>query len=202
MLGNIVGVPTLQGRISGPRTLTGYITYGMGVSYPDYEESYNVTPSESEQTLPTNGYHMTDDVTVEAIPDDYVGSNIPQNDLNDVSVDTANNLITIPAGYYEQDVNVSLGQANLSGLDLTFDFGTGQYYVEVGISPGGYIPEGFYTQPASQVFDVVPETTITPSNQQQVIGQVNSVLAGPITVDPIPSNYGLITWNGSVLTVS
>lgn len=25
---------------------------------------------------------------------------------------------------------------------------------------------------------------------------------GTVTVEPIPSNYGLITWNGSVLTVS
>lgn len=43
---------------------------------------------------------------------------------------------------------------------------------------------------------------VTPSQQTQVLPTNGKVLTDDITVKPIPSNYGLITWNGSILTVS
>lgn len=46
------------------------------------------------------------------------------------------------------------------------------------------------------------EYEITPTQQTQTI-PINGLLAADdITVNPIPSNYGLITWDGSTLTVS
>ena len=45
-------------------------------------------------------------------------------------------------------------------------------------------------------------TTVTPTRQTQVLSTGGFALAENITINPIPSNYGLITWNGSVLTVS
>ena len=43
---------------------------------------------------------------------------------------------------------------------------------------------------------------ITPTSETQTI-PINGLLAArDITVNPIPSNYGLITWDGSTLTVS
>ena len=45
-------------------------------------------------------------------------------------------------------------------------------------------------------------TNVTPSGSQQVLATAGTRLADDITVEPIPSNYGLITWNGSVITVS
>ena len=44
--------------------------------------------------------------------------------------------------------------------------------------------------------------TITPSSQEQVLATAGRMLTDDITVNPIPSNYGLVTWNGSYLTVS
>lgn len=42
----------------------------------------------------------------------------------------------------------------------------------------------------------------TPSQLTQEI-QISGMMAtSNITINPIPSNYGLITWNGSALTVS
>lgn len=42
----------------------------------------------------------------------------------------------------------------------------------------------------------------TPSQESQTI-QIDGLQAeGNITINPIPSNYGLITWNGATLTVS
>lgn len=43
---------------------------------------------------------------------------------------------------------------------------------------------------------------VTPSSQTQTIPIMGMKAVQDITVDPIPSNYGLITWNGSTLTVS
>ena len=43
---------------------------------------------------------------------------------------------------------------------------------------------------------------VTPTTSTQVLATAGKKLAEDITINPIPSNYGLITWNGSSLTVS
>lgn len=43
---------------------------------------------------------------------------------------------------------------------------------------------------------------ITPSTEVQVLPTRNKLLDAEITIDPIPNNYGLITWNGSTLLIS
>ena len=44
--------------------------------------------------------------------------------------------------------------------------------------------------------------TITPTAQAQILQTKDMVCFDNITIEPIPDNYGLITWNGSALTVS
>jgi hypothetical protein len=44
--------------------------------------------------------------------------------------------------------------------------------------------------------------TITPGPTSQVLQTEGLFATGNITVGPVPNNYGLITWDGSVLTVS
>lgn len=46
------------------------------------------------------------------------------------------------------------------------------------------------------------ETVVTPRSEEQVLETGEKYLTSNITVRPIPSNYGLITWDGSVITVS
>ena len=43
---------------------------------------------------------------------------------------------------------------------------------------------------------------VTPTRETQILPTINKLATNDITVNPIPSNYGLITWNGTVLTVS
>lgn len=43
---------------------------------------------------------------------------------------------------------------------------------------------------------------VTPSGETQTLATAARVLVENIIINPIPSNYGLITWNGSVITVS
>ena len=66
------------------------------------------------------------------------------------------------------------------------------YILDSGVAIVNYIEGEIYDGP----------TTITPSQDTQILQTNGFVLTKNITVAAIPSNYGLITWNGSVLTVS
>ena len=43
---------------------------------------------------------------------------------------------------------------------------------------------------------------VTPTQHTQTLATIGRKMADNVTINPIPSNYGLITWNGSVITVS
>lgn len=43
---------------------------------------------------------------------------------------------------------------------------------------------------------------VMPTQYTQTLATIGRKMADNVTVNPIPSNYGLITWNGSVLRVS
>ena len=46
------------------------------------------------------------------------------------------------------------------------------------------------------------QTEVTPSSVEQFLLTKNYRMTENIKVKPIPSNYGLITWDGSTITVS
>lgn len=46
------------------------------------------------------------------------------------------------------------------------------------------------------------EYEVTPSQETQILNTSGLKATSNIVINPIPSNYGLITWNGSTLTVS
>ena len=100
-------------------------------------------------------------------------------------------------------------------LTLTIDGMTDAVLgMELGITPVGMktvTTNGLHdvTEYAQAVVNVRPKLyealTVTPNRQTQYyyptsIGDYDGF--ANVTVNPIPSNYGLITWNGSVLTVS
>lgn len=43
---------------------------------------------------------------------------------------------------------------------------------------------------------------VTPSANTQILNTTELTMAQNVIINPIPSNYGLITWNGATLTVS
>lgn len=43
---------------------------------------------------------------------------------------------------------------------------------------------------------------VTPSRETQTLATAQMAMTANVVVNPIPSNYGLITWDGGVLTVS
>lgn len=65
-----------------------------------------------------------------------------------------------------------------------------------GISGTLTIPQYVYPPAYSGAHEV------TPSAETQVLETASLYMTSNITINPIPSNYGLITWDGSTLTVS
>ena len=74
LIGTLSGTVGLRGTLSTEGVLIGTITLGAGAGYPEFEGSYEVTPTLSEQTLATNNTHMSDDVTVHRIPITYTSN--------------------------------------------------------------------------------------------------------------------------------
>lgn len=54
----------------------------------------------------------------------------------------------------------------------------------------------------AQVEEYAGPYEFTPTQEEQTVEIAHLQATQNITVNPIPSNYGLITWNGSTLTVS
>ena len=50
--------------------------------------------------------------------------------------------------------------------------------------------------------DYTGDYTVTPTQSTQTLNTKDKTMTGNVTVNPIPTNYGLVSWNGSVLTVS
>lgn len=55
---------------------------------------------------------------------------------------------------------------------------------------------------SSSIPDYDGDYDIIPTGEAQVLQTKNCRMTENVTVNPIPSNYGLITWNGSIITVS
>lgn len=76
--------------------------------------------------------------------------------------------------------------------------------LSVSIDPAT-VQTGFGTPIARTVVDRDPyegEYTVTPGPEAVVLSTMDKRMTADVVINPIPSNYGLITWNGSTLTVS
>ena len=76
-------------------------------------------------------------------------------------------------------------------LNVTFKAATVQ------TSTGTPVARDYVERPAYE-----GATEITPSETEQILQTKNFRMTDNITINPIPSNYGLITWDGSTITVS
>ena len=92
-----------------------YPTSGGGGGANLETKSVSYTPSElelSQTLLPSPGYDGFDevDVTVQAIPSDYVGSAVPRKTSSDLSASGAT--VTAPSGYYENSASKTIANAS------------------------------------------------------------------------------------------
>lgn len=110
-----------------------------GSDIPAYTGEYTITPNEQAQVLETNGTKLLDDVTVEAIPSEYVGSTVPRKTAQTYTPTTSDQ--TIPSGQYLTGVQTLKGDSALVAENIKKDaeiFGVRGSF-EGGITPVGAI---------------------------------------------------------------
>lgn len=63
-------------------------------------------------------------------------------------------------------------------------------------------PLAFSLEPQPRLPSYSGPTEFTPTDAEQTVPVMGRSMLTDITINPIPSNYGLVAWNGTVLTVS
>ena len=91
-------------------------------------------------------------------------------------------------------VNTLVVPFDIAGDHQTFEFGLSSEEYSFGIDSAVQIVE------TTDMYDGAYD--VTPSGEAQMLFTENKIMAANVVINPIPSNYGRITWNGSVLTVS
>ena len=137
---------------SGGQMLSGVTAYSQGTKYTGTiptQAAATITPTESAQTAVSAGKYTAGDVTVGAIPSDYIGTDIPRRSTISVSQD--NNTIHVEDGYYEDDIDTSMGACTVTGASVLID-NQGDATGSIIVGRGGYINSGSH---AFYVDDVV-----------------------------------------------
>lgn len=116
------------------------------------KQTETITPDETGTTVtPTNSAHYIESVTVEPIPDDYVGSAVPQRTSSDLTASGAT--VSAPAGYYAS----AASKAVASGSEGTPTASKGAVNNHsIAVTPAvtntaGYIAGGTHTGTAATV---------------------------------------------------
>lgn len=150
-----------------------------------YTGSYTVTPTESAQVLETDGLKMTDDVTVEAVPDDYVGSAMPRKASADMT--QLFDKVTAPSGYYESDGVLTLEHAPTGTISIDKSQMANGYIEATVHQQHGYVLD--YSETATTMINTSLGREITPTEEEQTFRTKNTYITGNIVVNPIPSQY-------------
>lgn len=207
-----------------PTVSEGYVTSGtsgtMSVSGSNHydlptQASATITPTESAQTAVPAHKWTTGEVSVAAIPSDYVGSGVTHNDSTDLSVSGAT--VTAPAGYYENAASASVPNATWKNAS------TVGVVPEISVDSNGLITancagwtsckplsaSGYADADTSaniqlsgvktSQLDTLEATTYTPTTSQQTIA-AGQYLTGAQIIESIPSQFhdmsGPLAWMG------
>ena len=193
----------------------------IGLASDPYEGEYTVNPNETVQTLPTNGKAMLDDVTVTAIPSDYVGSAVERRGENDLIA--TGNLVNVPAGFYEENCGKEIGygsvavpSVNIEAHPVITTDSNGLVSVSVSesesVSPAvtnGYVTaeQGHagtitFAGTASSQLSTQVGSTIEPTTSEQTAVPAGTYTLGDVKIGAFPTGYRgaatiSATWNSS-----
>ena len=175
------------------------------VQIDPYEGEYSVTPTGEQQTLATDGKRMTDDMTIEAIPDDYIGSAVPRKGSSELTASGAT--VTAPSGYYSEDATKSVDAATWHSASqiakspaISVD-GNGLITATVSgsanitpVKTSGWAESSHpypMTVTGSKTKQLPTEAgkTVTPTESQQTAVASEKFTTGNIIVDAIPADY-------------
>ena len=138
---------------------------------------------------------LSDVVTIHgSLSEDFVAHELVDSEGNQI-VDSNDNILialTVPPSVHGILSDVAALESELAIIDTIRGTMAAQETVRGDISipssVGGDPYEGSYS--------------VTPSTETQVLNTQYKTMSQNVTINPIPSNYGLITWNGSTITVS
>lgn len=192
------------------------VSVSADIAKDPYTGPYTVTPAEEGQTLETAGKTLAEDVTVHAVPSDYVGSEVPVRGAADVSI--SGQAVAVDAGYYPAQVAKTVpaaiwksGSTINYGPAISLNAETGLVYVSTRdmtqiepLSGSGYADASkkygiqIMTSTERQLPTKAAET-FSPSRQTQEIAAAQ-YLTGKQTILPIPDSYydmsGPYSWMG------
>lgn len=142
------------------------------------------TPSEtaiSETRLPSAGYDGFDevDVSVDAIPSNYVGSGVPRRDSLDLT--TSGATVNVPSGFYEYNSSATIPSAPLPTISSATINSSGTLGVVANLSSDGYLQSGTLPLTLTNAFTVKGAQTYTPGTTDQSIA-ADQYLSGAQTI--------------------
>lgn len=177
---------------------------GGGSSLPHYMGDTEVTPTESEQTLITQRTIVDSNITVHGIDPEYVGSEVPRNDSDDLSI--SGDTMTAPAGYYAESASASVQSGSAATPTTQIDanptlsvdsYGQVSASVSASQSITPTVSEGYVTAGvagtvsvlggASMQLPTVPGQTAMPSTEEQTIVTSGKYTTGNIKVSAMPT---------------
>lgn len=183
---------------------------------PAYDGPYSVTPSEAVQTLATTELRMTEDVSVGAIPSDYVGSAVPRKESAHLTA--SGKTVTAPSGFYAADASKDVADASwMAGKLIEYDPSisvdengliTADYLYATSMKPlsaSGWADKNHSVSitvkgnKTSQLA-ALGATAYTPAKGAAQIIQAGKFLTGDQTINPIPDSWfdmsGALAWMG------
>lgn len=88
-------------------------------------------------------------------------------------------------------------------IPVSLDIESSPVHLPLQVEDGNEIELGLETGIVYRTGDLYTgETTVIPTTETQILATAGFQMPRDITIEPIPQNYGLITWNGSTITVS
>ena len=87
-------------------------------------------------------------------------------------------------------------------FDVTFRSSDQRFTAEMRGSPERFSADFRSLQTVVDVDDYTGPYTFTPAASPQIVPTSGLRMIDNVTINPVPSDYGHISWNGSVITVS
>ena len=76
-----------------------------------------ITPTETTQIAVAKNKYTTGNVTIKAIPKDYIGSNIPRKSSSDLTI--SGPTVNVPYGYYEDNASTTVLNVGTVNKEIT-----------------------------------------------------------------------------------